>query len=202
MSSFPTDVFVSVFNRHPFVGVLQYMFSKISINLHEKICVRAFFLIKLCKFAKRIGSDTDVFLSIFGNFKENFFPRTLSCACLWRRKLSQSRVIVQFYPFSCQNIYGFKVQFLTSKTRLAPLQTLAIPCFELMKCLLLIQNFREVDLTISSELHVERRFCWTDSQVLLHWLSKKRKRENRGLEIGLKLFKKLLIVMNGGMLQV
>ena len=33
-------------------------------------------------------------------------------------------------------------------------------------------------------------------------LSKKRKRENRGLEIGLKLFKKLLIVMNGGMLQV
>ena len=64
-----------------------------------------------------------------------------------------------------------KVKFLTSKTRVAPLQPLTIPRLELLSALLLSKLMSAVMNCLSTTLPRLAVRCYTDSQVALCWIT-------------------------------
>ena len=65
---------------------------------------------------------------------------------------------------------GFHVRFLTSKTRVNPLQPQTIPRLELMSALLLTRLLVSVKNALESRLLLSETICYTDSKVALHWI--------------------------------
>ena len=65
---------------------------------------------------------------------------------------------------------GFHVKFLTSKTRVNPLQPQTIPRLELLSALLLTRLLVSVRKGLESELSLSETTCYTDSKVALHWI--------------------------------
>lgn len=65
---------------------------------------------------------------------------------------------------------GFHVKFLTSKTRVSPLQPHTIPRLELLLALLLTRLLVSVKKGLESRLSLSEMACYTDSRVLLHWI--------------------------------
>ena len=68
-----------------------------------------------------------------------------------------------------------KVQFLTSKTRVAPNKPITIPRLELLSCLLLSKLMKTVVESIKYEIILARTICWTDSKIAYYWITQKYK---------------------------
>ena len=68
-----------------------------------------------------------------------------------------------------------KVQFLTSKTRVAPNKPITIPRLELLSCLLLSKLMKTVVESIKYEIIQARTICWTDSKIAYYWITQKYK---------------------------
>ena len=65
---------------------------------------------------------------------------------------------------------GVTVQFVVSKTRVAPLQSQTIPRLELLSALLLSKLVTSVIDSLKSTLRSTEVRCYTDSQVALYWI--------------------------------
>ena len=65
---------------------------------------------------------------------------------------------------------GTKVQFLVSKTRVAPLQTQTVPRLELLSAFLLSKLIVSVSESLQPILPQLKVQCYTDSQVALYWI--------------------------------
>ena len=66
----------------------------------------------------------------------------------------------------------WKVNFLYSKTRVAPVRKITIPRLELIAVVIGIRSLNFV--TRHLELNIKRRRLWTDSQCVWHWLVDKK----------------------------
>ena len=65
---------------------------------------------------------------------------------------------------------GELVRFVTSKTRVAPIQTQTIPRLELLSALLLARLITSVSHSLGSQLTLAPPKCFTDSRVALYWI--------------------------------
>lgn len=64
----------------------------------------------------------------------------------------------------------YRVEIIASKSKVAPLKMTTIPRLELCAASLLV-NLMKVVINTMTEQKI-RSFCWTDSQIVLHWLAK------------------------------
>ena len=62
------------------------------------------------------------------------------------------------------------MQFVVSKTRVAPLVQVTIPRLELSSCLLLAKLMAHVKMSLGKVVSVHLGTCFTDSKVALYWV--------------------------------
>ena len=65
---------------------------------------------------------------------------------------------------------GCKVQFVASKTRVAPLKSQTIPRLELLSAVLLARLMSSITQAIEGEVTLSKPHCFTDSIVSLFWI--------------------------------
>ena len=65
---------------------------------------------------------------------------------------------------------GCNVDFVASKTRVAPLKRQTIPRLELLSALLLARLIASITKALQDEVQVSQFSCFTDSTVALHWI--------------------------------
>ena len=70
-----------------------------------------------------------------------------------------------------ETLYGVYVRFVTSKSRVSPLERQSIPRLELLSALLLARLIDNVERTLKSVLTLGPLTCWTDSKVSLYWIT-------------------------------
>ena len=83
---------------------------------------------------------------------------------------------------------GIRVRFIGWKTKIVPLESLAILRLELLGCALINKLISEMCSVVSLRLLIDKRFCWTDSEVVLCCIIGKEKSckpwgENRVLRV-------------------
>lgn len=66
---------------------------------------------------------------------------------------------------------GISVRFVSSKSRVAPLQGLSIPRLELMSALLLSRLVDSITHCLANELELLPPICYADSKVALYWIT-------------------------------
>ena len=62
------------------------------------------------------------------------------------------------------------VSLVSSKSRVAPLKTVTIPCLELQAALLLSEFLSNIYEQLKCSSHINRVFYWTDSTIALLWI--------------------------------
>ena len=62
-------------------------------------------------------------------------------------------------------------RFVTSKSRVSPLERQSIPRLELLSCLLLARLVISVETALETVMNLEPSTCWTDSKVALYWIT-------------------------------
>ena len=69
-----------------------------------------------------------------------------------------------------ENSIGSTVNFVASKTRVAPTNKQTIPRLELLSALLLAKLVSSISMAIESEVQLQKHCCFTDSKVALYWI--------------------------------
>lgn len=64
-----------------------------------------------------------------------------------------------------------KAHFVAAKTRVAPLQETTIPRLELLAAVILSRLIATICSALEGEVVVDEVVCWSDSQVVLYWIS-------------------------------
>ena len=64
-----------------------------------------------------------------------------------------------------------QVEFLASKTRVAPTKAMTIPRLELLSALLLAKLCHSIEMALKPVLQLEETICYTDSKVSLYWIA-------------------------------
>ena len=64
-----------------------------------------------------------------------------------------------------------QVEFLASKTRVAPTKAMTIPRLELLLALLLAKLCHSIEMALKPVLQLEETICYTDSKVSLYWIA-------------------------------
>jgi len=67
------------------------------------------------------------------------------------------------------------VRFVSSKTRVAPLSKQTIPRLELLSAAVLSRLIHSVKEALSSEMKIDKLFCWTDSKIAWYWIVQSQK---------------------------
>ena len=67
------------------------------------------------------------------------------------------------------------VGFMSSKTRVAPLSEQTIPRLELLSAIFLCRLIHSVKEALSSEMKIDKLFCWTDSKIAWYWIVQSQK---------------------------
>ncbi|XP_075162856.1 uncharacterized protein LOC142235490 [Haematobia irritans] len=80
--------------------------------------------------------------------------------------LAYGAVVYARMTDECGNI---NVQLMTAKSRVAPLKSLSIPRLELLGACLLVELLDRVNKC--SSIRINSIFHWTDSSIVLHWIS-------------------------------
>ncbi|KAK6175232.1 hypothetical protein SNE40_013739 [Patella caerulea] len=62
------------------------------------------------------------------------------------------------------------VRFLSSKTRIAPINSQTIPRLELLSALILARLVNTTQKALECELQIDGIHCWTDSKVAYYWI--------------------------------
>ena len=78
--------------------------------------------------------------------------------------------------------------FITSKSRVSPLERQSIPRLELLSALVLARLIDNVERALKSVINLGPSTCWTDSKVSLYWITQLDKEwkqfiQNRVIEI-------------------
>ena len=62
-------------------------------------------------------------------------------------------------------------RLVPAKTRIAPLEKLTTPRFELLASLIAARLINKVQAALSNVLQIRERVCWTDSKCALYWIT-------------------------------
>lgn len=73
--------------------------------------------------------------------------------------------------FVCELHGSFRVELLTSKTRVAPLKSQTIPRLELMSGLILARLMTSVKTALAHEIKITKTRYWLDSKTALCWIN-------------------------------
>ena len=93
---------------------------------------------------------------------------------------------------------GFKISFITSKSRIAPLKKhTTIPRLELLGNLILSRLVVSVLCTLKEEMDIKNVICWSDSQISLAWIKAVDKEFKHLCRTGSLKSGKMLIKING-----
>ncbi|CAB4019969.1 Hypothetical predicted protein [Paramuricea clavata] len=87
-----------------------------------------------------------------------------------------------------ETLHGVYVRFVTSKSRVSPLERQSIPRLELLSALILARLIDNVERALKSVINLGPSTCWTDSKVSLYWITQLDKEwkqfiQNRVIEI-------------------
>ena len=66
-------------------------------------------------------------------------------------------------------------QICIFKKRVAPLSEQAIPRLELLSAVVLSRLIHSVKEALSSEMKIDKLFCWTDSKIAWYWIVQSQK---------------------------
>ena len=66
---------------------------------------------------------------------------------------------------------GIGVELLIAKTKVAPLEQQTIPRLELLSCFLLAKLMSTVLNALTRKYKEAAVYCWTDSEIALHWIT-------------------------------
>ena len=67
------------------------------------------------------------------------------------------------------------VKLLCSKSKVSPMKNLTIPRLELLSCVLLSKLINSSINALKDELVIDRIYCWSDSEISLHWIKNVKK---------------------------
>ena len=67
------------------------------------------------------------------------------------------------------------VRFVSSKTRVAPLSEQTILRLELLSAVVRFRLIHSIKEALSSEMKIDKCFCWTDSRIAWYWIVQSQK---------------------------
>ena len=94
----------------------------------------------------------------------------IESACLYGFCDASEKAYAGVIYLAIQSSAGASVQFVVSKTRVAPIRSQTIPRLELLSALLLARLLSTVTTALSPLMKLGPPRCYTDSQVALYWI--------------------------------
>ena len=91
------------------------------------------------------------------------------------------------------NVYGSHVsKIVAAKARVAPLKELSIPRLKLLGCLILAELITSVKNSLKQEFNITKLFCWSDSEISLHWVKGVNKERKQWIQNRLNKIRKFV----------